>query len=164
VRHLLTFAAALMLLSVSVKPAAAQSFAPSKQVAAAVPSMVPGTPARDSRFQPQYLGNPFAREAEHSVSQRPKALVGLYASLGVVQILDLVSTKSALKNGAVELNGSMRGSTGKQLGMKAAMTVGTIALTERLWKKNKVAAIVTAAAANSALAMISANNFRNAHR
>jgi hypothetical protein len=146
-----------------VKPAAAQSFAPSNQVAASVPSVGSATAPRDSRFQPQHLGAPFAREARIA-SERPKALVGLYASLGVVQMLDLVSTKSALKNGAVELNGSMRGSVGKQLGMKAAMTVGTIALTERLWKKNKMAAILTAAAANSALAMISANNFRNAQR
>lgn len=69
---------------------------------------------------------------------------GLSAPLAVVQILDVTSTRAALKNGAVELNATMRGSVGQQRGIKAAMTIGTVV------------------AANGALAMITASNMHNA--
>jgi hypothetical protein len=163
VRQLLIAAFATALVILSADQALAQSFTRSEPLTTTPPAVLAEAAAvRDRRFEAQFRGVPVSREPQHAPGSRPKALVGLYASLAVVQLVDVVSTRSAVNHGAVELNPTMRGSLGQQLGIKAAMTVGTIALTERLWKKNKVAAIVTAVAVNSALALVSANNLRNA--
>jgi hypothetical protein len=48
------------------------------------------------------------------------------------------------------------------VGLKAATTVSTIFFAERVWKKNKVAAVVMMAAINGGVAAVSMHNMRNA--
>jgi 4-amino-4-deoxy-L-arabinose transferase-like glycosyltransferase len=96
---------------------------------------------------------------------RPAVLPALYASLGVMQAWDVYSTRAALKAGAREANpaaAAFTGSAGSMLGLKAATTAGTILFAERMWKKNKVGAIVMLVAINGATAAVSMNNMRNA--
>lgn len=133
---------------------------------------------RDRRFAPQFMGAPGATAAAEPATSksvasllttsrrdaRPKALNGLYGSLVAVHVLDLVSTRAAMSRGAAETNPAMRGGLGQQIGIKAAMTLGSVVVAEKLWKKNKVAAIATLVATNSALALISAHNMRNARQ
>lgn len=98
-------------------------------------------------------------------AKRPAILPALYASLGAMQAWDAYSTNAALKAGAREANpavASFAGNTGALIGAKAAATVGTIFFAERLWKKNKVAAVVMLAAINGATAAVSMHNMRNA--
>ena len=98
-------------------------------------------------------------------SKRPAILPALYVSLGAMQAWDAYATNSALKAGAREANPAVApfaGNTGALIGAKAAATVGTIFFSERLWKKNKVAAIVMLAAINGATAAVSMHNMRNA--
>ncbi|MCM3878728.1 MAG: DUF5658 family protein [Vicinamibacterales bacterium] len=98
--------------------------------------------------------------------KRPTALTALYATLGAMQAWDVYSTTAALKAGATEANpmaAPFAGNTGSMLGMKAATTVGTIFFAERMWKKNKVGAIVMMVAINSATAAVSMHNMHNAH-
>ena len=97
--------------------------------------------------------------------KRPAALPALYATLGAMQAWDVYSTSAALKAGAREANPTatpFAGNAGKMMGLKAATTASTIFLTERMWKKNKVGAIVVMAAINGATAAVSMNNMRNA--
>ena len=54
--------------------------------------------------------------------------------------------------------------TGSMLGLKAATTAGTIFFAERMWKTNKVGAIVMMVAINGATAVVSMHNMRNAKR
>jgi hypothetical protein len=116
------------------------------------------------------LAEPFnesgAREfAVPPVTRRPGALAGLYASLTALNALDVYSTQRALSNGARELNpivASSTGNLGATLAIKAATTTSSIYLAEKLWKKNRVGAIVTMVAVNGATAAIVAHNFRNA--
>lgn len=99
------------------------------------------------------------------VSERPAVLPLLYASLGALQVLDIYSTRSALNAGAREANvaaAPFAGSTGSMIGLKAVTTASTIFFAERLWKKNKVGAIVMLAAINGATAAVSMHNMRNA--
>ena len=159
-RHTIIAAITAGLLFVAAAPAASQTFLV-EQPAEAERTLTDGK--RDARFNPQFRGAPPVAEMP-VVQRRPKALVGLYASLAVVQVLDVTSTRAALRNGAIEVNPTLRGPVGQQLGIKAAMTLGTIAVAERLWKKNRLAAIGTAIGANVALAMITAHNLRNARR
>jgi hypothetical protein len=98
-------------------------------------------------------------------TKRPAILPALYASLGVMQAWDAYSTSAALKAGAKEANPTaapFAGNAGSMLGLKAATTAGTIFFAERLWKKNKVGAIVMMVAMNGATAAVSMHNMRNA--
>jgi hypothetical protein len=98
-------------------------------------------------------------------AKRPAALPALYATLGAMQAFDVYSTSAALKAGAKEANpmaAPFAGNAGSMLGLKAATTAGTIFFAERMWKTNKVGAIVMMIAINGATAAVSMHNMRNA--
>ncbi len=94
---------------------------------------------------------------------RPGALVPLYASFATLQVLDAHSTSRALDRGAVEANPVMKGLAGNPtalLAVKAAGTAGVIFVSEKMWKKNRAAAVFFMVAANSAMAWVVQNNYR----
>jgi len=99
--------------------------------------------------------------------RRPSPLVPLYLSFAALQVADVASTVRALDSGGQEANplvSSFADSSAKMLVVKAGATAGTIYLTERLWKKNRPAAIVLMAALNGAYGAIVAHNYRQAQR
>jgi hypothetical protein len=108
---------------------------------------------------------PMAPPAEHEAKvERPAMLPALYASLGAMQAWDIYSTRAAVKAGAREGNLAAKpfaGHAGAMLGLKAATTAGTIYFAERMWKKNKVGAIVMLAVVNGATAAVAMRNMRN---
>ena len=109
--------------------------------AARIPSLQPSTPA----------------------ARRPSALMPLYVSFASLQVLDVHSTRRALGYGAVEANPVMRGVTGSSAGMlalKAAGTAGVFLASEKMWKRNKAAAVIFMVAANSAMAVVVQHNYR----
>jgi hypothetical protein len=98
-------------------------------------------------------------------AKRPAILPALYASLGVMQAWDIYSTSAAMKAGAREANPAaapFAGNAGSLIALKATTTASTIFFAERMWKKNKVAAIVMLTAINGATAAVSIHNMRNA--
>lgn len=106
------------------------------------------------------------------VPQRPKfggsnLLKSLYASTAVMQGLDVHSTLKAFSAGAVEGNPIMSGVTKNRaafMATKAAVAAVTILATRKIAKKNKVAAVITLIAVNSAYAMIVNHNYKLARR
>jgi hypothetical protein len=95
---------------------------------------------------------------------RPAALPAMYASLGVLQVLDIYSTRKAINAGATELNPAMRSSSknaGAMMAVKALSTAGSIYFTERAWKKNRKGAVVLMAVVNGVTAAVVANNMKN---
>jgi hypothetical protein len=91
------------------------------------------------------------------------ALRSLYATTAVMQALDVHSTIIALDRGAVEANPLMAGVTRNRaafIATKAAVATGSILAARSLSKRNKVAAIVTLAAINTAYGFIVQNNYR----
>ena len=97
-------------------------------------------------------------------TRRPAALPAMYASLGVLQALDVYSTRRAVNAGATELNPVMRPSAknaGAMLAVKALSTAGSIYFTERAWKKNRKGAVVLMAVVNGVTAAVVANNMKN---
>jgi hypothetical protein len=97
--------------------------------------------------------------------RRPMALTALYGTYGTLQALDVVTTRRALSAGARERNPAMKdGNMGAMIAVKAAAGLSTIYFTERLWKKNRVGAVIVMAALNGATAAIVAHNQRNARR
>ena len=94
---------------------------------------------------------------------RPASLIPMYVTFGALQALDFQSTRRALDNGSGrEANGIMRRIAEHPaafLAVKAGATAATIFATERIWKKNRVGAIVFIAVANSAMAAVVAHNY-----
>lgn len=94
----------------------------------------------------------------------PSALLGsLYVSTAAMQALDMHSTLQAFKAGAVEGNPLMGGITknrGAFMATKAAVAASTILAARQIAKRNKVAAVVTMVAINSAYAMIVSHNYK----
>jgi hypothetical protein len=96
---------------------------------------------------------------------RPAILPALYVALGAMQAWDVYSTRVAMGAGAREANPTaavFSQNTGSLLGLKLATTASTVFFAERLWKKNKVGAIVMLVAINGATAAVSMHNMRNA--
>jgi hypothetical protein len=97
-------------------------------------------------------------------SNRPSALMmSLYASTAALQMLDVHSTITALDNGAVEANPLMKNVAGNKaafVALKAGVAVTTILATRNMAKRNKVAAIATLIAVNSAYAFVVSHNYK----
>jgi hypothetical protein len=92
-------------------------------------------------------------------------LSALYGSAVVVHGLDAHSTFEALDAGAVETNVLLRPLTDNRpafIAFKGGVAAGTIYAAHHMAKRNKLAAILTLAAVNTAYAFIVANNYRAA--
>ena len=106
-------------------------------------------------FEPAPLPDPQHR--------RPGTLLPLYASFGALQGLDAHSTHLALANGHAEANPLMRGIAGNTAGMiavKGAATAGVVYAAERMWRRNRTAAVLFMCAANSAMVWVVQHNYR----
>jgi hypothetical protein len=94
---------------------------------------------------------------------RPAPLVGLYVSLAGLQALDIASTHRALNAGAAEANPVVAPFASSPVALavvKAGVTSATIVASERLWKKNRKAALLTMIALNAAYGVVVAHNYR----
>jgi hypothetical protein len=99
--------------------------------------------------------------------ERPAVLPMLYVSLAGLQAYDVYSTHQGLALGAREASPLMAGAAGDTTGMvvmKTVSTATTIVLVERLWHRNRAAAIVTMIVANGLMAAVAANNARVLHQ
>lgn len=108
-----------------------------------------------------------AEPGESGWRNRPAALVPLYVTFGGLQVLDAHSTLNAVGLGARETNPLVRqalGSTAGMLALKSGTAVGVVLLTEKLWPRNRTAAVLTMIAINSAYVTIAAHNYRTAQR
>jgi Domain of unknown function (DUF5658) len=90
----------------------------------------------------------------------------LYASTAALQILDVHSTLAGLSQGAREGNTLMSGvvsNRGAFVAAKIGVAAGTIWAASRIAKHNKLAAVATLIAIDSAYAFVVAHNYRIAH-
>jgi hypothetical protein len=98
---------------------------------------------------------------EISPERRPRILPALYLSFAALQVFDAYSTRSGLASGAREANPLMAGISRNAAAfwtVKAASTAGSIWVAERLWKTNRVGAIVTMVVINGVAASVAARN------
>jgi hypothetical protein len=95
-------------------------------------------------------------------STRPAPLMGLYASFATLQALDVASTRMALTAGGVEANpliSRLAGSPVALTAVKAGVTGAMIYASERMWKKNRKAAVLTMIGLNAAYGVVVAHNY-----
>lgn len=91
----------------------------------------------------------------------------LYVSYATLQVLNAHSAFPALDGRARQTNHVVAEFTSSRTGliaMKVGVAAGTIYLSEKLRKRNRVAAVVLMVSLNSALAAITAHNYRVTHR
>jgi hypothetical protein len=99
-------------------------------------------------------------------SDRPaprRVLVPLYVSSAVLQMMDVHSTRRAIALGHAEGNPFMAGiasNTTAFVALKAATAATTILVSEKLRRRNRVAAIGLMIAVNAAAATVVAHNYR----
>jgi hypothetical protein len=158
-------ASALLLAASMTGGSVATPAASAGPIAAAVVSGVEtSNGVTNPSLQPE-VAVPEAWTVERMAAGRPAALPLMYATLGVLQGLDIYSTRRALGGGAHEANPLMRpaaGSSGTMLAVKVLSTAGTIYFAERMWKKNRAGAILLMAVINGATGAIAMRNMRNA--
>ena len=117
----------------------------------------------------------FAPRADHHATpeivpapaRRPALLIPLYVSFAGLQAMDAHSTLKAVESGYVESNPLMVAATrhrGALVAVKLATTAAVIASGERLWRRNRVAAVAAIVAVNVAYAAIVAHNYGKAGR
>ncbi len=93
-------------------------------------------------------------------------LTSLYASTMALQALDVHSTLSAFRAGAIEANPLMQGVTKNRaafMAVKAGVAASTVLAARQLAKRNKVAAVVTLVTINSAYAFVITHNYKIGH-
>ena len=93
------------------------------------------------------------------------AMPVMYAGLGVLQALDIYSTRRAVSAGARETNpllGSAAKNTTVMLAVKGASTALSIYFAERAWKRNPKGAMILMAVVNGVTAAVVARNMQNA--
>jgi hypothetical protein len=96
-------------------------------------------------------------------ARRPSPLLPLYVQYAGLQVLDVHSTRLAVDAGHSEGNPLMAPLVSKPaalVAVKAGAAFSTIYLTEKLWKKNRVAAVAFMVGVNSAYAIVAARNYR----
>jgi hypothetical protein len=97
--------------------------------------------------------------------KRPVMLPMLYGSYGLLQGMDIVSTKRAIAAGAHEANPLMpKGHLGAMIAIKAGTGAATFFAAEKLWKKSRVGAVMMMVAVNGASAAVVSHNLSNARR
>ena len=138
----------------SIPPAAVAS-----EAAGVAPLWLAQMPRRDAPSEQTLF--PIKRVEE---PRRPGALLPLYGSLIALQGLDIHSTRSAIESGnGREANRAMQPvvkNSAAFIAVKAGATAGVIWASEKMWKKNRKAAVVFATVVNVAMAAIVANNYR----
>jgi hypothetical protein len=98
----------------------------------------------------------------HVPARRPVLLSPLYLTFGALQVLDVHSTFAATGRGRKESNPLVRGIVGNPVQFIALKTIagtGVVYLTEKTWRRNRVAAILTMVGLNAAYAAIVAHNY-----
>lgn len=149
--------------SVAVFAAALATFNPA--AAQEQPTPLPAAPVMTAPIEFHASPDVAVRELEVAVPRRPNTLVPLYVSYATLQALDIHSTIGALDRGAAETNPLMKRVTAGPAGLvavKVASTAGVFYTTERMWKHNRVAAVVFMVGANSAMAWVVQHNYRAA--
>jgi hypothetical protein len=158
-------------IALSAVPVTAQDHLASTALASST-TLLPNAMSRGALF-PITATNNTAESAfpatapDFSRLRRPALLPAMYAATIALQAMDAHSTMKAIGNGATEANPMMKGVVGNHgalLAVKAGAAAGTIYFAERLWRRNRVAAVVLMAAVNGATAAIVAHNYKVASR
>ena len=119
-----------------------------------------GAAAQDVAAPPVH-DPPVVQQAEVQGPNRPAILIPMYLANAALHGLDAYSTSEALKAGHREANPLLRNANlATMIGAKAAATVTGVVVAEKLWPRNRAAAVAVMVGVNLGLAAVIANNYR----
>ena len=140
-----------------------------------VATVVP--PALLTEAAPEPTTTPIADAAQNPIGVRMPGVDGtsvstslrrsMYVSFAALQIMDGISTRKALENGASEANPAMSGlvrNSAALFAVKAGTAAATTYFAERLSKNHPRAATIMMAVLNTAYVAVVAHNYRVASR
>lgn len=160
-RVLIALAAVLLGLS-TARVASAQESVPSERYRLDL-----STAVAPSAMMPVEQGPNLLSPAYRKPSGPSTVMTSLYAATAAMQALDVHSTLMAIDRGAVEGNpvmGNLTGNKAAFMALKAGVAFSTVMAARNMSKRNKVAAIATLVAINSAYAMVVTHNYRVAQK
>ena len=92
---------------------------------------------------------------------RPALLIPMYVANAALHGLDVYSTSASLRAGHREANPLLRNANpASVIGIKAAAAMTTVFVAEKLWRRNRTAAVAVMVGVNVGLAAVVANNYR----
>jgi hypothetical protein len=95
-------------------------------------------------------------------AHRPAILPALYVGSALLQAFDAYSTTKAISLGGTEANPLMKDAASNpaaMIGVKAAVTAGSILAAEQMWKNhNRTGAVVTMLVSNGVMAWVAMHN------
>ena len=110
---------------------------------------------------PPVTDRPVVHRTEVQGPSRPALLIPMYVANATLHGLDTYSTSEALKAGHREANPFLRNANvATMIGVKAAATVTGVFVAEKLWRRNRAAAVGVMVGMNVGLAAVVANNYR----
>ena len=110
---------------------------------------------------PPVIDPPIVHATEVQGPKRPALLIPMYLANATLHGLDVYSTSEALKAGYREANPLLQNAnTPTMIGVKAAATVTGVFIAEKLWRRNRTAAVAVMVGLNVGLAAVVANNYR----
>ncbi len=119
-----------------------------------------GAAAQDVAAPPAHLP-PVVYPAEVPVPNRPALLIPMYLANAALHGLDAYSTSEALKAGHREANPLLRNANLATLvSAKVVATITGVVVAEKLWRRNRTAAVAVMVGVNLGLAAVVANNYR----
>jgi hypothetical protein len=140
-----------------------------------VATVIPPALLTDASVEPKAA--PIAEAAQNPIDLRMPGVDGtnvstslrrsMYVSFAALQIMDGISTRKALNNGASEANPAMSGlarNSAALFAVKAGTAAATTYFAERLSKNHPRAATIMMAVLNTAYAAVVAHNYRVARR
>ena len=102
-----------------------------------------------------------AYRSESQAPTRPAILLPMYLANATLHGLDVFSTSEALSAGHREANPLLRNANlATMIGVKAAATATGVFVAEKLWRRNRAAAVAVMVGVNLGLAAVVANNYR----
>ena len=110
---------------------------------------------------PPVIDPPVVDSTEVQGPNRPALLIPMYLANAALHGLDAYSTSEALKAGHREANPLLRNANlATMIGVKAAATITSVFVAEKLWRRNRTAAVAVMVGVNVGLAAVVANNYR----
>ena len=110
---------------------------------------------------PPVTNPPAVDETELPGPTRPALLIPMYVANAALHGLDVYSTSASLKAGYREANPLLQNANpATMIGIKAAAAITTVFVAEKLWRRNRTAAVAVMVGVNVGLAAVVANNYR----
>ena len=129
------------------------------RMAIAVLALALSSTLAEAQLLPREAPVPVVSYSADVLSEEPPELTRMFVTHAALQGLDAFTTIRALDAGHREMNPLLKsGNSALIIGSKAAVTAMSLVLAQKLWKRNRRAAMLTVVVSNAVMSAVVANN------